>query len=244
MLMARQYTETVCQRNTNLAIPLFFANGDIMPMGYLDKLSEIRKRRGLTQSQLAERMGVEQPTVQRWEKGKREPDLGQLQALAGVLGVTAAELLEGDIASPVGPRLFVKGEVAAGVWRDAVESPSDDWETFYGRPDVTANIEHRFGLRVVGDSMDQMYPPGTIVECVSLFGRAEATPGKRVVVVRTNALGMCEATVKELVEREGELWLVPKSNNPSHAPFKLDARDGDIMETRIAAVVVSSVRPE
>lgn len=242
--MSAQYTETVCQRNTNLAIPLFFANGDIMPMGYLDKLSEIRKRRGLTQSQLAERLGVEQPTVQRWEKGKREPDLGQLQALAGVLGVTAAELLEGDIASPVGPRLFVKGDVAAGVWRAAVENPADEWETFYGRPDVTANIEHRFGLRVIGDSMDQIYPPGTIVECVSLFGRAEAVPGKRVVVVRTNALGMCEATVKELVEREGELWLVPKSNNPSHAPFKLNGPEGDIVETRIAAVVVSSVRPE
>lgn len=213
-------------------------------MGYLDNLSEIRKRRGLTQAQLAERMGVEQPTVQRWEKGKREPDLGQLQTLAGVLGVTASELLDGDIATPVGPRLFVKGEVAAGIWRQAIEAPADDWETFYGRPDVTADIEHRFGLRVVGDSMDEIYPPGTIVECVSLFGRAEAMPGKRVVVIRINTEGMFEATVKELVEREGELWLVPRSHNPAHSPFKLNGPDGDIVETRIAAVVVSSVRPE
>lgn len=242
--MARQYTETVCQRNTKLAIPLFFANGDIMPMGYLDKLSEIRKRRGLTQSQLAERMGVEQPTVQRWEKGKREPDLGQLQTLAGVLGITAGELLDGDVAAPVGPRLFVKGEVAAGVWRAAVESPADEWESFYGRPDVTAEIDHRFGLRVVGDSMDLVYPPGTIVECVSLFGRAEAIPGKRVVVVRMNDAGMCEATVKELVEQEGELWLVPKSSNPAHMPYKLNGPSEGIVETRIAAVVVASVRPE
>lgn len=242
--MARQYTETVCQRNTNLAIPLIFGSGQNIPMGYLDKLAEIRKSRGMTQSQLAERMGVEQPTVQRWEKGKREPDLGQLQTLAGVLGITAGELLDGDVAAPVGPRLFVKGEVAAGVWRAAVESPADEWESFYGRPDVTAEIDHRFGLRVVGDSMDLVYPPGTIVECVSLFGRAEAIPGKRVVVVRMNDAGMCEATVKELVEQEGELWLVPKSSNPAHMPYKLNGPSEGIVETRIAAVVVASVRPE
>ena len=242
--MARQYTETVCQSNTNLAIPLVFGSGQNIPMGYLDKLAEIRAKRGLTQAQLAERIDVAQATVQRWEKGKREPDFEQLHALASALGTTAGELLEGGVATPVGPRLFVKGEVAAGVWRTAVETPEDEWETFYGRPDVTANIEHRFGLRVVGDSMDEIYPPGTIVECVSLFGRAEAAPGKRVVVIRTNDMGMSEATVKELVEREGELWLVPRSNNPAHAPFRLKGQDGDIVETRIAAVVVSSVRPE
>lgn len=242
--MSPQYTETVCHGNTVLAIPLIFASGHNMPMGYLDRLADIRKRRGLTQTQLAERLGVEQPTVQRWEKGKREPDLGQLQALAGVLGVTAGELLEGDIASPVGPRLFVKGEVAAGVWRTAVENPADEWESFYGRPDVNADISHRFGLRVIGDSMDQFYPEGTIVECVSLFGHAEAAPGKRVVVVRMNDAGMCEATVKELVEQDGELWLVPRSNNPAHSPWKLSENEPGIVETRIAAVVVASVRPE
>lgn len=215
-----------------------------MPMGYLDRLAEIRKKRGLTQVQLAERIGVEQPTVQRWEKGKREPDLGQLHTLAGALGVTVGELIEGDIASPVGPRLFVKGEVAAGVWRAAVESPQDEWESFYGRPDVTADVQHRFGLRVIGDSMDQFYPHGTIVECVSLFGRAEAAPGKRVVVVRTNEMGMSEATVKELVEQDGELWLVPRSSNPAHRPWRLAENEPGIIETRIAAIVVASVRPE
>ena len=244
MLMVRQYTETVYDCNTILAIPPRSSREQNMPMGYLDRLADLRTRRGFTQEQLAEKMDVAQATVQRWESGKREPKFEQLHALADILGVTAGELLEGDTAAPVGPRLYVKGEVAAGVWRQAVEQPADEWETFYGRADVTADIEHRFGLRVVGDSMDQIYPPGTIVECVSLFGRAEAAPGKRVVVIRTNDLGMCEATVKELVEREGELWLVPRSNNPAHAPFKLNGPDGDIVETRIAAVVVASVRPE
>lgn len=198
----------------------------------------------MTQAALAEKLGVEQPTVQRWEAGKREPDFEQLFALADALDVTPGTLLDPAIATPLGPRLYVKGEVAAGVWKDAYENPEDEWESFFGRPDVTADIEHRFGLRIVGDSMDRDYPHGTIVECVSVFGTAEPVPGKKVVVVRTNLDGECEATVKELAEVDGELWLVPKSSNPAHRSFKLGEDEPGIVETRIAAVVVSSIRPE
>lgn len=242
--MGYPYTETAYRRNTNLAIPLKFANGQDIPMGYLDRLAEIRKRKGLTQAQIAERVGVEQPTYQRWEKGKREPSFAQLFELAAVLEVDPGSLLDPTVAASIGPRLFVKGEVAAGVWKAAVELPESEWQAFTGRADVQADIRHRFGLRVVGDSMNEIYPPGTIVECVSLFGRAEAVPGKRVVVVRTNDYGECEATVKELVDQDGALWLVPRSHNPVHRPIKLDEPEPGIVETRIAAVVVSSVRPE
>lgn len=213
-------------------------------MGYLDRLAEIRKRKGMTQSQVAERMGVEQPTYQRWEAGKREPNFQQLFALAEVLDVDMGTILDPSSAVPIGPRLFVKGEVAAGMWKPAFEWPEGDWQSFTGRSDVTADIEHRFGLRVTGDSMDLIYPPGTIVECVSLFGRAEALPGKRVVIVRRDEHGLFEATVKELVEQDGALWAVPRSTNPTHVPYKLNGPEPGIAETRIAAVVVSSVRPE
>lgn len=242
--MGVQYTDLAYQCNTNLAVPLKFGNGQNIPMGYLDRLAELRKRKGFTQSTLAERLGVEQPTIQRWEAGKREPSFEQLFHLAAVLDVEPGALLDPLVAVAIGPRLYVKGEVAAGVWKAAVELPETDWQTFTGRADVTASPEHRFGLRVVGDSMNEVYPEGTILECVSLFGYAEAMPGKRVIVVRTNVHGDCEATVKELVEQDGELWLVPRSNNPTHRPIRLAEQDPDIVETRIAAVVVASVRPE
>lgn len=215
-----------------------------MPMGYLGHMAVLRKRQGLTQQALADRLGVEQPTIQRWEKGKREPELSQLIALAEALGVEPGELLDPSIVTPIGPRLSIKGEVVAGVWRIAVELPEEEWLSFSGRPDVVAEIKHRFGLRVVGDSMDLIYPPGTIVECVSVFGHAEAMPGKRVVVVRTDENGLHEATVKELVEQDDELWLVPRSTNPTHRPIRLSEPEPGIVETRIAAVVVASVRLE
>jgi len=242
--MTIEYTETVFWRNTILDIPHFPVAGHNMPMGYLDRLPALRKRKGFTQAQLAERMGVEQPTIGRWEKGQREPDLGQLLELARHLDVEPGALLDPHMAISIGPRLFVKGEVAAGVWRQAIELPESEWQTFTGRADVTADLSHRFGLRIIGDSMDALYPPGTIIECVSVFGRAEIVPGKRVVVIRTNDNLECEATVKELVEQGGALWAVPRSNNPAHTAFKLDEPEPGIIEQRIAAIVVSSVRPE
>jgi transcriptional regulator with XRE-family HTH domain len=229
------------------AIPRRTKSGNLIPMGYLGQLKALRKKRGLSQAQLAEIMGVEQPTIQRWETGSRMPDLDSLTALAKALGVSAGSLLDGDdLLASIGPTLFIKGEVQAGAWRAAAELPPSDWQTFTGRSDVNARVEHRFGLRVLGDSMDLLYPPGSIVECVSVFGNAEAMPGRRVVIVRKNDREEFEATVKELVEQDGELWAVPRSTNLSHRPFKLlpPEEEPGILETRIVAVVVASIRPE
>ncbi len=215
-----------------------------MPMGYLAHLKRLRKQKGLSQAKLAELVGVEQPTIQRWESGKRDPDLDNLKQLANVLGITPGSLLDGESLVALGPTLFIKGDVAAGVWRAAAEWPESDWQSFTGRNDVSAKPEHRFGLRVLGDSMDQLYPPGTIVECVSTFGQAEAVPGKRVVILRENDSHEFEATVKELVEQDGQMWAVPRSTNPAHRPIKLGESEPGIVETRIIAVVVASIRPE
>jgi transcriptional regulator with XRE-family HTH domain len=242
--MGLEYAETAYNSNTALDIPPEFFRRHGMPMGHLKGLSALRKRMKLTQADLAEMIGVGQPTIQRWESGKREPDLDQLVNLALTLGVEPSALIDQNIAAPLGPRLYVKGDVAAGLWRPAFEWPEDDWLSFNGRADVVAERLHRFGLRVVGDSMDRTYPDGTIVECVSLFGSAEAVPGKNVVVVRTNDNGEVEATVKKLVESEGELWLVPDSTNPAHLPIKMSEPEPGIAETRIVAVVVASIRPE
>lgn len=246
--MASAYTDTVClgkPHYTDVAIPPAFFFGNNMPVGYADNIIRLRKKQKLTQARLAEMIGVEQPTVQRWEAGNREPDFEALGKLADALGVERADLFaDTSIAVPLGPRLFVKGAVQAGQWNEAFEWPEDEWRTFSGRANVRAKLEHRFGLRVIGDSMNQKYPDGSIVECISLFGHAEAQPGKRVVVVRQRDDLMYEATVKKLVEQDGELWLVPESTNPAHAPIKLGEPEPGIIETRIAAIVIRAIIDE
>ena len=59
-------------------------------------IARLRKERGMTQEQLGERLGVSQRTVSRWETGRNMPDIGLLPPLAETLGVTVAELLEGQ----------------------------------------------------------------------------------------------------------------------------------------------------
>lgn len=213
-------------------------------MGYGETIAAIRKRLGITQQELADRLDVEQPTVQRWEKGVREPNMTKLSELAKALGVEPGELFGAGFV-PAGPRLFVKGEVAAGVWREALEWAEDEWQSFTGRGDVNADVQHRFGLRVIGPSMNEVYPEGTIVECVSVFGRAEIEPGKRVIILRKRADGQVEATVKELqADEDGELWAVPRSTNPAFRAVSLTHPEDGIIETRIIAIVVASYRPE
>lgn len=174
-----------------------------------------------------------------------DPKLSTIYRIAAALSVDATDLLLGDLEpAPIGPSLHVKGLVAAGEWVEAFEWPEQDWEIMTGRPDVTADLDHRFGLLVSGDSMNDVYPEGTYIECVSVFGRAEIAPGKKVVVLRHREDGLIEATVKELVEIDGELWARPRSSNPVHQAFKLDQPEEGITETRIAAVVVGSMRPE
>lgn len=52
-----------------------------------------RKRAGVSQTRLAEALGVTQAAVAQWESGKAEPTLFNLRRLADILGVTTGDLL-------------------------------------------------------------------------------------------------------------------------------------------------------
>lgn len=53
-----------------------------------------RKERNLTQAQLAERLGVSNKTVSKWENGKCMPDYAVMEDLCDELGTTPGELLD------------------------------------------------------------------------------------------------------------------------------------------------------
>ena len=59
------------------------------------RLAEIRKSKGLTQSELAERVGVSVVTIAYIETGKRWVRLGTMYKIARALGVDVGELLRG-----------------------------------------------------------------------------------------------------------------------------------------------------
>ena len=55
-----------------------------------------RKEKNLTQEQLAERIGVSNKTVSKWETGKSMPDYAVMKRLCKELQITVAELMDGE----------------------------------------------------------------------------------------------------------------------------------------------------
>ena len=56
-------------------------------------IKEMRKKRGLTQKQLAELLGVKQQNVSDWERGERSPSVKNLKKLVEVLNCQIDDLV-------------------------------------------------------------------------------------------------------------------------------------------------------
>ncbi len=59
-------------------------------------LAAVRKRNGLTQADLAERLGVSNKTVSRWETGQTMPDYSQVLNLCQLLNISVYDFLAGE----------------------------------------------------------------------------------------------------------------------------------------------------
>ncbi len=60
-----------------------------------NRLLQLRKERGLSQEDLAERIGISRQSVSKWERAEASPDTDNLIALARLYGVSLDELLLG-----------------------------------------------------------------------------------------------------------------------------------------------------
>ena len=59
-------------------------------------IRQLREARHMTQSELAEKLGVSSKTVSKWETARGLPDITLLQPLAQALGVSVIELMNGE----------------------------------------------------------------------------------------------------------------------------------------------------
>ena len=89
-----------------------------MRLSIAKHIRSLRKRAGLTQEELAQRLYVTRQTVSLWELGKTRPDVETLQAIADCLGVDLLQVLYGpEQTSPQSTtrRLIVWAAVSGGV---------------------------------------------------------------------------------------------------------------------------------
>ena len=57
-------------------------------------IAEYRKEKGMTQLELAEKMGVTDKAVSKWERDLSSPDVNSLPKLAGIFGISVDQLMQ------------------------------------------------------------------------------------------------------------------------------------------------------
>ena len=94
-----------------------------------ENIRDIRKQKGMTQEELANRIGVVRQTVSKWEKNLSVPDADLLQRIAQVLEVPVSALLgakieiedhSNDLAvqlSRINEQLSIKNTRAKRIWK-------------------------------------------------------------------------------------------------------------------------------
>lgn len=70
---------------------------------FSEKLLELRRREGLSQEQLADRLGVTRQSVSKWEGGTAAPELGKLVALSELFSVSVDYLVKDYMEEPERP---------------------------------------------------------------------------------------------------------------------------------------------
>lgn len=217
------------------------------------RLRDARKARGFATAKLAaEAMGEAPSTYAQYENGTRGFGKTKARKYAARFGVTPEWLLFGNgdklsqapILQPIDRAIPVMGEVAAGVWREALSVEVADAVEFLAVDVRGYERASLYALRVVGNSMNKIYGPGRYV-IVAPAAEAGIRWGDFVVVERRKS-DFVETTVKELVNEGGRIALWPRSTDDAfQTPFYID---GPNSEARIVGVVVADYakteRPE
>lgn len=100
-------------------------------------IAQLRRRAGLTQLELAERLYVTHQSVSKWETGAALPDIITMHALSRLLGVSLDDLLSGSVAPRELSRwqaleaigAYLSPDVCDMLLRSALEQGSPDART-------------------------------------------------------------------------------------------------------------------
>lgn len=187
------------------------------------RVKELRKIYGLSQQQLAIKLGIERSTVAHWESGKTAPNYEVLDKIADIFEVSLDFLLgkttvpDGEVVSKVtimSLKIPVYGIIPAGTPIEAIEEVLEEVSV----PDYLKRKKDLFGLKVVGDSMNQILPDGFI----AVFEKVDYLESGDVGAVYVNGF---DATIKKYHRLNSSIILEPLSYNTEHEPIVV--KDGE-----------------
>lgn len=229
-------------------------------MSIAQMIKTARKRRKITQKQLADAVGVERAAVGQWESGKTKPSTGHLLKVLEFLRISGtweeigaikriSDVVFGETMSliktgrPTPQSLPIMGEVAAGHWFeiDSVDEPKY-YELVIAPFDPRYPKESQYGLIVRGTSINRIAQPGEILQCIDI-GISGLEPREDDLVIverRRSQAGQKEVTAKRYRKQGHLIELSPESDDKRWTkPLVLNqktAPEGE--EIAIIAIVV------
>ena len=85
-------------------------------MEFNNKLYELRKQKGFSQEELANRLNVSRQTISKWEVGESTPDMEKLVAISDLFEVSLDELVKGEESKMAEPsEQIVKSELYSDI---------------------------------------------------------------------------------------------------------------------------------
>jgi transcriptional regulator with XRE-family HTH domain len=105
-----------------------------------DRIRSVRRRRGVTQEELAELSGVSKSTIKKYEQGERKPTMQSLHALARGLKIKTSALAGGPDAEPAEDDDIAEWEPVRRAIEGRHASLPDDEPTLEGLADVVAGL--------------------------------------------------------------------------------------------------------
>lgn len=190
-----------------------------------ERIRQARKERGLSQADLASRLGVSQPSVANWESGVHDPRRLVLAKLADILQTPLDWLAAGDrstvesdkhaaaayIRRPVQHVPVISLRAAILMARDITADPHSMAEDYIP---VTTAIADLFAVFIDDEAVNLAFPGGTLV-VIEYGGRSMPNDGD-----------FCLASVDgaPLLRRwrSGPARLEPCSTDPAHEPIAVD----------------------
>ena len=105
-----------------------------------ENIKEIRRRKGLTQTQLANLIGVQRAVISKYESGMVEPPIKTLQKIANALGISTYALL--DVEEPQKPNHFWTADLEDALRRIgfSLDVCEEDAMIFINYPDGTLEV--------------------------------------------------------------------------------------------------------
>lgn len=198
------------------------------------KLKELRKKSGVTQTELADVLGITQQAVGKWESGRSEPDSDTLRRLAEYFETSIDSLL-GRPAPAFGTvsaydpaaeiQIPVVGSVRAGYGALAYQDAAGT------APANVRDPQNYFYLQVKGDSMEPRIQDGDL----ALVRKQPTLEDGDLGVVVFGDEG--EGTLKRFLRKGSAVVLQPF--NPAYEPIILAGEDlehlyiaGRVVETK------------